>query len=113
MIVIRQQSSGSGTPDIYLGWLNWNGLSFLKPLFDPFLQQISPFTQQLSSMLLNTMPGASSMYTQINQIGDQLSSLNPFSQIMGSLGGGSSSGSGSSGGLGGLSSLFQGLQGRR
>lgn len=117
MIVLRQQGgSGSGKPDIWLGWMNWEGVSFLKPLAGPFAQQIQPFTQEMSGMLMNNLPGFSSIYTQFDQFGNQISSLNPMNQLMSQFGGSGSSGSGSgsgSGGFPGLSSLSGLFQGRR
>lgn len=127
VIVVRQQGgsgTGSSKPDIYLGWLNWDGMSFLRPVMGPFAQSLQPFTQEMSSMLLNALPGASSIYSQFDQVGNQLSGMNPFSQIISQFMGGSSSSSGSGsgsgsssssglGGLPGLSGLSQLFQGRR
>lgn len=102
--------------------MEWDGFSFLKPYVGQFTKPIEPISQQMSSMLLGTIPGASSVYSQFDQMGNQFSSLNPFGQIMSQLGGSSSSGSGSgssggssSSGLGslpGFGTFFQGLQGR-
>jgi len=82
LLVVRQgQGQGKqNVPDIYLGWLNWSGLSPFKPFTDPIAQTLGPYSQQLSSMLLGRFPPAQQIATQFDQLGNQLSgAFNPQS----------------------------------
>lgn len=116
VLLVRQKQGNAdqSKPDIYLGWLDWPGMSAMKPFMQPVQQNLGPYTQQITQLLLDRMPGAQGIYEQFNDTGSQLSStFNPAS-FLGNLGGGGS-GSGESGASslpGSLSNLIPNL-GRR